>query len=43
MFIPDSDFSIPDPGVKKVSDPESGYATLKSAKNLRIFNQKNWH
>jgi hypothetical protein len=28
MFIPDPDFSIPDPGVKKARDPASGSATL---------------
>jgi hypothetical protein len=36
MFIPDPNFSIPDPGsrVKKIPDPESGSAL----KNLSIFN-----
>jgi hypothetical protein len=37
MFIPDPNFSIPDPGSKKIPDPGSESAS----KNLSIFNPKN--
>jgi hypothetical protein len=37
MFIPDPNFSIPDPGLKKIPNPASGFAL----KNLSIFNLKN--
>jgi hypothetical protein len=36
MFIPDPDFSIPDPGSKSFPDPENGSAS----KNISILTQK---
>jgi hypothetical protein len=37
MFIPDPNFSLPDPGSKKHPDPGSESAS----KNISIFNPKN--